>query len=830
MLSRLQQSSSKQPLLRQPPPRLSQSDSAGDPSVVQFRQNVPRRGPSQSQERLLRQQSSEERDCNRRGFTDETGIRLSDRYRPLDPKERPSFSASGSEMGKMQDDETDHKRQLSGLHQNVGGPAPLRFRPDLPRHPPMPQPRGMRPPSLLALSIERPLSLNHQQLNTPHIELDEPPSLSHSDQNHPSRAEEVRSECPPTQLKQGNRRPPLQVRHNIERQSLPPVEQRPIAMQECPRPSRPPRPPGLPEGIRQPQLPSARQPLIPQHLRPPHFSEEKRSSSSPLQNFQRPPSFLNGNVLRPSSSVQEDRFLSQGQMLPVPTLRPDNEMQKYHGLQAPSDLERQTSGETRRNVAAVYDSAKSNSAYKEEMHRLPQSLKHGPQSLMGKMQDDESDHQFQRSSPQQNAGAPMPLRFRPDLPRPPPIPQLRGPPSLMDLNLQHPPFPPPIRPALPPPAVCGVSDSIAAPMLKSDSQQPFSTRQGFMHDSTSQSVGDVHTSTASTYQVGMSDEPLQFTGRMLPRSVDNSFPHNQSSQVSKPGTCLPFSSSTAQLPGTSNYQVGMSDEPLQFTGRMPVPRMQDPSVLQRLPSSNILPLTAPQPSENIYRMQLTGNYSVGMLDKPLQFTGRMAAPHIQDSSSNPQLAVGSSVRPGFSSGNVSLQPVADKNQIQAAVTHLVGMSDEPLRFTGRMPVPRLPDTSSYRHPHHLPDSGVRPLSSSQASISTAVSTSVQTLQAPMRPPLGLPPPPFIGIPPPRPLAPPQIGTGPPLMGLPPPDSVTGPGARPPPPFPGGTALRPPVDGSITLPGNELSHPLRAPVAGAMLPRPPFFSSMPNLVS
>ena len=990
MLSKLRQSSSKQPLLGQAPPRLPQPGGAGDVSVVQFRQHVPQRGPSPSQERMLRPRSSLEHDRSRHGFNDETGGRRSDRYQPLESKERQSFSTSGSEMGKARDDESDRQRQTSNLHQNVGFPPPLRFRPDLPRPPPMPQPRGTRPPSLLALSIDRPPSLNHQQPNPPQKELSEPPSLSHTDQNHPSFDDEVQNQRLPTQLNQGNHRPSLQRSHNIERPPLPPEGQRTMSMQEFQRPPRPPRPPGLPEGFRHPQLPSARQPLVPENLRPPHFSEGKRPPSLPLQNFQRPPSFFNDSVLRPSS-LPENQLPSQGRMLPVPISRPDSEMQKYHGLQKPPSLQHQTSGETEQNIAAVRES---NNAPQEEMHRLPETRKPGPPSVVRKMEDDESDHHRQMSGPYQNAGASPQLRFRPDLPRPPPIPPLRGPPSLMDLNLRCPPFPPPSRPALPAPAVCGIPDSAAAPMIESNSQQPFSAQQGKPRGSTSQSISDPHSSTAN-YQVGMSDEALQFTSRMPPHSADNSFQRNQSPRVSKSGVHPPFSSSTVPLPGASSYPVGMSDEPLQFTGRMPAPRMQDPSlmqrmpsfnvrpltalqpsedvhpthgagnypvgmsdeplqfsgrmpaprmqdpsvmqrlpgsnvrpltgpqssedirqmhgagnylvgmsdeplqfsgrmpaprmqdpsvmqrlpgsnvhplsapqssedirqmqgagsypvgmsddplqfssimpaprmqdpsVMQRLPGSNVRPLTGPQSSEDVHRMQGAGNYPVGMSDKPLQFTGRMAAPHIQDSSDpRPHLALGSNIRPGFSSGSVSLQTVGHKNQLQGPGNYPVGMSDEPLQFTGRMPVPRIPDSSSHRQPHHLPDSGIRPSSVSQTSISTAVSAPVQTLQLPVRPPLGMPLPPFIGIPPPRPMAPPQVGTGP-HLGIPLPDNVTGPSTRLPPPFPGGTALRPPVDGSVALPGSEMSHALRAPVAGAVLPRPPFFSPMPNVVS
>jgi len=348
-----------------------------------------------------------------------------------------------------------------------------------------------------------------------------------------------------------------------------------------------------------------------------------------------------------------------------------------------------------------------------------------------------------------------------------------------------------------------------------------------MRLSNSDSLADPQTSAAS-YQVGMSDEPLQFTDRMPPQSVGDSFPHDQPPRMSKPGMFPPFSSSTAPLPGGGNRPLGMSDEPLQFTGRMPVPRMQDPSVLQRLPASNIRPLTAPQSSEDIHRMPGAGNYPTGMSDQPLHFTGRMGAPRINDSSSNLQ-PLDSSIRPGFSPVSTSLQPVHEKNRMQGASNYPVGLSDEPLQFTGRMPAPRIPDPSSHRPPQLLHDSSIRPSSSSQASVSAVVSMPVQTLQPPVCPPLRMLPPMFIGMPPPRPHAPPQIGTGP-HVGMPPPDGLTGPEARLPPPFPGGTALHPPVDGPIAVTGSDMSHPHRAPVAGAMMPRPPFFSPVPNVVS
>ena len=685
----------------------------------------------------------------------------------------------------------------------------------------MPQPRGMRPPSLMALSIERPPSLNLQQPNPPEKELTEPSSLSHSDQNHPSFGDEVQKQRFPTQLNQGNNRSSqLQLCHSIERPPVPPEGPRPMSMQEFPRP---PRPPVLPEGFRHPQLPNARQPLQFQGPRPSSpFSEDIRPPSLPMQNFQRPPTLFNSNMLKPSS-MQEDQFPPRGHMLQVPISCPDDEMQKHHGVQTPTNLQRQTSGETQQNVAAIRDLSDSSSTPQEEMHQFPQSLKPIRPSVMGKVQDDESGHHRQMSSPHQNAGAPPPLRFRPDLPRPPPIPQPRGPPSLMDLNFHRAPFPPPVRPALPLPTASGNSDSVAAPDVGSDSQQPLSAQQRLVHGSSSLSVSDSQCS-AANYQVGMSNEPLQFTSRMPLRSTDNSFQRDHPPRMSKPGVFPPISSSLVPLPGTGNQPLGMSDEPLQFTGRMPPPRLQDPSVLQRLPSSNVRPLSTPQTSEDIHRMPGAANFSaypLSLSDQPLQFTGRMAVPRMQDASPNLQ-PLGSNVRPGFSSVGVSMQPVGDKNQIQGASNYPAGMSDEPLQFAGRMPAPRIPDSLSYRQPQHLHDSGIRPLTSGQASVSAVVSTHVQALQPPVCPPLGMPPPPFIGIPPPRPLGPPQIGTRP-HMGMPP----SGPDTRLPPPLPSGPAVRPP----LALPGSDMSHSLRTPaVAGPVMPRPPFFSPVPNVVS
>lgn len=285
-----------------------------------------------------------------------------------------------------------------------------------------------------------------------------------------------------------------------------------------------------------------------------------------------------------------------------------------------------------------------------------------------------------------------------------------------------------------------ISDPSASPMVRPDSTaRSFAAQQGFMHAANPQTVGDVQ-STPGSYQVGMSDEPIQFTGRMPPRN-----------------------------------HVGMSDEPLQFTGRMP-PHTVDSSFHREPP------------------------------------------PHIANSG----------MRPPFPSSAARPPPVSEN--MPGAGSFPVGMSDEPLQFTGRIPLPRVPE-SSYQRPQRLPDSGVHAFSTNQSLNSAAVSIPVQTL----RPPIPYPPrlqPPFTGMPP-RPNAPPQMGSGLPV-GMPPADSMTGVGARLRPPFPGGTALHHPVDSSISMPGSNSMHPPRISAPGTMLPPPalrqPFFTSVPNMVS
>ena len=86
-----------------------------------------------------------------------------------------------------------------------------------------------------------------------------------------------------------------------------------------------------------------------------------------------------------------------------------------------------------------------------------------------------------------------------------------------------------------------------------------------------------------------------------------------------------------QTQGDSSYPVGMSDEPLQFTGRMPAPRIQGPSYPPRQPllGPGIRPSVIPLPTKDNVQTQGDSSYPVGMSDEPLQFAGRMPAPRIQ---------------------------------------------------------------------------------------------------------------------------------------------------------------------------------------------------------
>jgi len=682
MLSRLRQSSSKQPLLRQP---LLRPGSPGGPSVFQLRHQVPglarQQGPSAPQEqKVFRPQLSAEHDQDLQCFAGQASIRSSDRYRQFESEERLPFSVSGSESGKERD-ENDQHWQMSGTLRNVGAPRPMRFRSDMPRPPPMPQLHGMRPPSLLALDIQRSPSMHHQQLTQSQKDLSKSPILSEDD-------EEIEDQRPPAPMTRGNHRPPMQLQQDIERPLLKPGGQRPISMQDCPRPHLAKehlRPPVLPEGFRPPRLPTARPPLLPQSLRLPHFDEDSESSEQqsipqrsllPRQNLQRPPSFFKDHVSKPSSA-QKDQFPSQGRMLPFPSSHTDNEVQNYRRLPTPTDLQRHTSREMQQNVDAVSDLSRSRSASWEEMHRPPQSLKAGP-------------------------------------------------PSLMDMNIQRPPVRPPIRPALLPPSshkplpnVHGISDPNATPLLGQNSQQPFTAQQGSMLSLPPPPATDAHRVPGS-YQAGMSDEPLKFTGRMLSHSVGNSFQHKPPPHVPNSGMRPPVPSSTApqssvsnQIPGAGSYPLGMSDEPLQFTGRMPAPRIRYPSSYpqqQPVPGSSMRPTTATQSVEDS-RQTGASSYPLGMSDEPLQFTGRMPTPRIQHPfyQQHQQHVPNSSMRP-----LLAPQFTVDGKQTEGASSYPVDQSDEPLQFTGRMPTPRIQHPSYQQHQQLVPSSSIRPLPAPQS--------------------------------------------------------------------------------------------------------------------
>lgn len=802
MSSRLRQISSKQPTLRQAPPRPLLHGSSGDhPSELHLRHPAPgivrQRGPSPPPERAFRPHSSTERDRDAQNFGAHTSIGSSDRYRPREPEERQSFSLRGSESDEERD-ESDRRWRMSGAHRDVRAPPPMRFQPDMPRPPPVPQLRGMQPQSLLTLDVQRPPSLRHQQPTSSRKDLSRPPTIPHDDEEFSSYDdEEIRDQFPPSP-RDKDHRPPLQLRKDIERPSLQTENQRSLSMQDCPRPPRPPhgierfRPPGSVEGFRPPPLPNARQPLLPQSPRLPHTSEDSRpqqqpniprQSLLPRPNFPMPPSFLKDSISK-SAPMQEDWFSPPGQLVQLPPSRPGNEIQNHRGLPTPTDVQHRTSRDMQEDV----DAERGLSRSEEETHR-PQLLKAAP-------------------------------------------------PSLMDLNIRHPPVRPPVRPPLPqsgshePPAnVRGISDPNAATMLGPGSQRPFTAPQLSIRGPAAESHGDPHRVPAN-YQVGMSNEPLQFTGGRMPppRSVDNSFQLNPPPLVPPSGTRPTFPSVSGpplsvsnQTSGTGNYPVGVSDEPLQFTNRMPgPPLMRDPSLNSQLQHGPVSGLHPAAPSaDNKHQMQGAGNYPVGLSNEPLQFTGTVSAPRIQGPS-YPQQQHMSAMRP-FGAPQSAGGPRQTQN---------VGMSDEPLQFTGRMTAPQIQDSSSYRLPQQLPDSSIRLFSSSQSLNSTTVSTPGPTLPPPVRPPPGVPPP-FIGIPPPRPILPPHMGVGL-RMGMPAPDNMAGVGARVPQPFPGSTSLRPPLDSSVALPGSEMINPLRGPVANTMLPPPPlrqpFFPPVPNMVS
>jgi len=332
-----------------------------------------------------------------------------------------------------------------------------------------------------------------------------------------------------------------------------------------------------------------------------------------------------------------------------------------------------------------------------------------------------------------------------------------------------------------------------------------------------QSSGDDHQiKEAGTFPPGMSDEPLQFTGRVpMPRIQEpSSFSHlNRMPNPNIPAMPLPKSSGDDhQKAGI--FPPGMLDKPLQFTGRMPMPRVQEPSSYShpnRMPNPNIPSLPTLQSSGDDHEIEKAGSYPPGMSDEPLQFTGRMASSHIHRSSSHPDLEhlPASDIRPPLPSAHWA--PI-DARHVQTAV----GRSNEPLQFTGRMPAPLL---------HDLRDTEVRSFSPNLSLNSSTGTTPRPVLHPPVRPPLRMPPPPFVGMPR-QPLAPQPLGSRP-HRGIP-----EG-GVRFPPSLPDGAAFQPPVDRSISLLGSEIMQPLRAPVSRCMLPPPalppPFFPSIPNMV-
>ena len=793
MSSRLRQSSSKPPLLRHASPRPSHRGSPGEHSAPWLQLPAPgldtQRGLSPSQEHWIRPKSSTE---HPHGGSGQTSIRPANRYRPREP---------GIEMDRVQDDENEQEYQVFGSNRDNVAPPPVRFGANV-RRPRMPPPRGMRPPSLLALDIEEPSCLRHQKPNPMHNDSSEPIVRSQVDEKYPSSSEEVKNLRLPPQFNQGNYRPPLQIRQDTERllvhpegqkfvsmqdsirpphmqehvrQPVLPEGQKTIPMPDRPRPlhtqermrppllpgqksvsmpdsSRPPqmldhirqpvlpvgqapprfpdkslsvqdsprppqahmqermRPPGLPEGFRPPRLHGARQPLLSQNIRPAHFNEDSQSSQHqtsllPRQNFQRPPAFSKDNE-RPLSA--HDQYVNPDHEPQVLSSRSDSEMQKYRGLRPPADLPPWISRQMHENTTGTRGLSESVSAPLEEQNQVPHPVK----------------------------------------PRPP---------SLMDLNIPRLPQQPPVIPTSGPPNVRGISNPETASELGLDSRHPFAAEQGLISASSSRSVVGDDSCAPRNYNVGMSDEPLQFTGRMPPRSAEDSFQRNQPLHVHNSGLRPPFSSSIASPHGASTYPAGLSDEPLQFTGRIPGPSVQD---------------------------------------------------------LRPQQVHSSSLRPLFPAGSVTLQS-GDSNQ--GVSSHPVGMSNEPLQFTGRMPVPRAHEPSSY---HHLPNS----FPSSQNLHSTAVSTAGQPLQQlPVHPPPGM-----HGM---RPRQP-QMGAGlPPTMPVP--DSLTNTSTRPPLPIPPRTALHPPVDGSSAMP-RALGRPMLLPPTSMPPPamRPPFFPpvSMSIMVS
>jgi len=680
MLSRLRQSSAKQHPPQQAPPRPLQQQGSGDPSLFQFRHWTPgldrQQGPSPPQKPIFRPQSSTEHDQDPQSFADRTRIGPPDKSQPFVSEDCRPFSTSGSDSG-AERDEDDRQWQLSGARQDIAVPPWLRFRPDLPR-PPLPprmlQPRGMAaPPSLLALEIPRPPSMpspSQKDFNKPVI-------FQHDEQSHPSHDEDIQNLRPPAHMKPANDGPPLQLQQNVQRPPLQREDPGPTSMQDRLRrlaeePLKPP--PSLPEGFRPLLLPSARPPSLPQNVRMPHINEGSQLLQQqsipqrpllPPPNFPRPPSFLKDRVSEPMSA-KEDQPPSQGRMLPGPLSLIENQTQNYPRLPTPVDVQRHPSRDIPQNSDSVYGDGSAG----EGMHRAPAPVKAAP-------------------------------------------------PSLMEMNIQRPPVRPPLPPGLsshePRPSGHGTPE----PNATAGSQQPCAAQQGLMRGPALPPGSVLHRPPASL-QVGMSNEPLQFTGRMPPHSVDGSFPRNPPPHLPNSGMRPPpFPPTTAPPPSVSNQtsgagscSVGMSDEPLQFTGRMPAPHLRFPPYAQQqqnVPASNVRPPSAStQSAENSSQIQGASNYPVGMSDEPLQFTGRMPAPRIQGPSypQQPRLP-NSSVRP-----MAAPQSTGDGQQTQGVDNRLVGQSDEPLQFTGRMPAPRI-QGPSYPQQQHLPSIGMRPLAGLQ---------------------------------------------------------------------------------------------------------------------
>lgn len=675
------------------------------------------------------------------------------------------------ELGVEQDDDDDHW-QMSGPHRHIRAPMPVRFRPDLPRPPMPPQLRGMRPPSLMALDVARPPTLRHQQPLSSQEDLSRPLSLLRDGQNSPYHGdEEILSQGPPAQMSRSSNKlvmPPSQAE-----------SQRPISVQhlsESRHNEKHLRPPRLPGGFRPSWLPTARQPSLPQHLRMPNPSKDSQSLQQ--QNSQRPPSFSKDHTL------QEGRFPFQVRMPPVASLHPVNETQDSPRLPAPTDSQHYVSRDMQQDTNTDSGLSDMDSVSQEEVRQIPMSLKAGP-------------------------------------------------PSLMDMNIHR----PPLRPVLPPSGVkhkpmsnvCEISE----PNVTLGSEQLTAGLQPSLGPPL-QSVTD----SRHIPQVGMSDEPLQFTGRMPSHSVSNFFPRNPlQPAIRNSGMRPPFPLSTvAPLPvsnqtfGATSSPVDMSDEPLQFTGTIPTPRIRHPQ--QQLVHISGIRKPSLQFAEDKTQMQGAGNDPVCMSDKSLQFRGRIPPLHVRGQSfpQRPHLP-GSSFRPPTAA--------VDSPQIQG-----VGVSNEPPQFTGRMPMPhirgpsfplqqRLPVSDS--HPSTAPQSAVDS-QQAQAGVSDSLlqfndgmpthrvqgpssyqqaqqlpnSENSTAISAPGQPPTCLPPgmhPSFIPMP---------RRSLPPPMGLSDPRMVHDSSARLPPPFPG--IVHHPADGSVSLP---------------MLPPPalrlPFFPSMSNLV-